>query len=174
MKKCLFLIVLCFFAPSVGRAELPYNARVASVPTPITEVFHQLAGTISSFYAVLFTAASDTNRPSQGTALTLTAAETVSAQPRPEEDGYILSLDGQKAHISLGKKEGVRQGLLLEIYRPKMLHDAVSGQRYPLKESLGFGLVIDVFDETSILHLSEFEVKTAVSEGKGAISDRVG
>ena len=174
MKKCLCLIVLCcFFTPIPGGAGQPYDVQAVSGPTPIAEAFQQLAGTISSFYAILFTPASNANRPSQNSSLALTVADTASAQSHSEEDGYILSLDGRQAHASLGKNDGIRRGMLLEIYRPKMLYDAVSDQRYALKESLGLGLVIDVFEETSVLYLSKFEVKTVVSKDGQAISSPV-
>jgi hypothetical protein len=76
------------------------------------------------------------------------------------EDGFVLSVDERKAHINLGIEDGVRRGMLLEIYRPKGLYDAMSNMRYPIGGSLGYGLVVEVHEFTSVMYLSHFEIKT--------------
>ena len=50
--------------------------------------------------------------------------------------------------------------MLLEIYRPKGLYDAMSNMRYPIGGSLGYGLVVEVHEFTSVMYLSHFEIKT--------------
>ena len=59
--------------------------------------------------------------------------------------------------------------MLLEIYRPKGLYDAMSNMRYPIGGSLGYGLVVEVHEFTSVMYLSHFEIKTVDSgnDGKG-------
>ena len=55
--------------------------------------------------------------------------------------------------------------MLLEIYRPKGLYDAMSDVRYPIGGSLGYGLVVEVHEFTSVMYLSHFEIKM-VDSGK--------
>ena len=161
------IALCCLFVPILVIAAPPH-AQVASTPTPTAGIFQQLVGTISNFYSVLLSSTSRTSSISPET-----------PSPTKHEDGYILGLDGQRAHISLGRKDGIRQGMMLKLYRAKALHNVVVDQQYPIEESLGLGLVIEVFDETSIIYLSNFEVKVVVESDRQLpkpvveVSDRV-
>ena len=76
------------------------------------------------------------------------------------EDGRILSISSRRIDINLGRVDGVKRGMGLEIYRAKILYDVSVNRTQTIKESLGMGLVIDVDQNRSTLYLSNFEVKT--------------
>jgi hypothetical protein len=77
------------------------------------------------------------------------------------EDGRISSVNSRRITINLGREDGVKRGMTLEIYRSKTLYNANTNQTQTIKEPLGIGLVVDVSRNHSILYLSNFEVKTA-------------
>ena len=90
-----------------------------------------------------------------------TTKEGLEGSASPElKDGRILSINSRRININLGRKDGVKRGMTLEIYRSKTLYDANTNQTQTIKEPLGIGLVIDVDLHHSILYLSNFEVKT--------------
>ena len=76
------------------------------------------------------------------------------------EDGRILSINSRRVNVNLGRLDGVRRGMTLEIYRPKILYDANADLTQTIKTPLGMGLVIDVDQNRSTLYLSDFEVTT--------------
>ena len=76
------------------------------------------------------------------------------------EDGRISSVNSRRITINLGREDGVKRGMTLEIYRSKTLYNANTNQTQTIKEPLGIGLVVDVSLHHSILYLSNFEVKT--------------
>ena len=80
------------------------------------------------------------------------------------EDGRISSVNSRRITINLGREDGVKRGMTLEIYRSKTLYNANTNQTQTIKEPLGIGLVVDVSRNHSILYLSNFEVKTANRE----------
>ena len=90
-----------------------------------------------------------------------TTKEGLEGIASPElKDGRILSINSRRININLGREDGVKRGMTLEIYRSKTLYDANTNQTQTIKEPLGIGLVIDVDLHHSILYLSNFEVKT--------------
>jgi len=90
-----------------------------------------------------------------------TTKEGLEGIASPElKDGRILSINSRRININLGREDGVKRGMTLEIYRSKILYDANTNQTQTIKEPLGIGLVIDVDLHHSILYLSNFEVKT--------------
>lgn len=90
-----------------------------------------------------------------------TTKEGLEGIASPElKDGRILSINSRRININLGREDGVKRGMTLEIYRSKTLYDANTNQTQTIKEPLGIGLVIDVGLHHSILYLSNFEVKT--------------
>ena len=137
-----------------------------------SDVVSQVVRTLSVFYYALLASSTDASEQ-VGSTVSSVSAELESKDDKiikqVLEDGFVLSVDERKAHINLGIEDGVRRGMLLEIYRPKGLYDAMSNMRYPIGGSLGYGLVVEVHEFTSVMYLSHFEIKTVDSgnDGKG-------
>ena len=77
------------------------------------------------------------------------------------EDGRILSINSRRINVNLGRLDGVKRGMTLEIYRPKILYDSSANLTQTIKTPLGIGLVVDVDQNRSTLYLSDFEVTIA-------------
>ena len=77
------------------------------------------------------------------------------------EDGRILSINSRRINVNLGRLDGVKRGMTLEIYRPKILYDSNVNLTQMIKTPLGIGLVVDVDQNRSTLYLSDFEVTIA-------------
>ena len=171
----IFCVLMLVFIIAVDQTSA--NSSLSSYEPSLTvayfsDVVSQVVRTFSVFYYALL--ASSTDAADQ-VGSTVSSVSTESESEEDEiikkvlEDGFVLSVDERKAHINLGIEDGVRRGMLLEIYRPKGLYDAMSNMRYPIGGSLGYGLVVEVHEFTSVMYLSHFEIKTVDSgnDGKG-------
>ena len=171
----IFCVLMLVFVIAVDQTAA--NSSLLSHEPSVTvayfsDVVSQVVRTFSVFYYALLASSTDASDQVDST------VSSVSAESKSEddeiikqvlEDGFVLSVDERKAHINLGIEDGVRRGMLLEIYRPKGLYDAMSNMRYPIGGSLGYGLVVEVHEFTSVMYLSHFEIKTVDSgnDGKG-------
>ena len=171
----IFCVLMLVFIIAVDQTSA--NSSLSSYEPSLTvayfsDVVSQVVRTFSVFYYALLASSTDA---SDQVGSTVSSFSTESESEEDEiikkvlEDGFVLSVDERKAHINLGIEDGVRRGMLLEIYRPKGLYDAMSNMRYPIGGSLGYGLVVDVHEFTSVMYLSHFEIKTVDSgnDGKG-------
>ncbi|MBB15122.1 hypothetical protein CMK22_07605 [Candidatus Poribacteria bacterium] len=171
----IFCVLMLVFIIAVDQTSA--NSSLSSYEPSLTvayfsDVVSQVVRTFSVFYYALLASSTDA---SDQVGSTVSSVSTESESEEDEiikkvlEDGFVLSVDERKAHINLGIEDGVRRGMLLEIYRPKGLYDAMSNMRYPIGGSLGYGLVVEVHEFTSVMYLSHFEIKTVDSgnDGKG-------
>ena len=171
----IFCVLMLVFIIAVDQTAA--NSSLLSHEPSVTvayfsDVVSQVVRTLSVFYYALLASSTDA---SDQVGSTVSSVSTESESEEDEiikqvlEDGFVLSVDERKAHINLGIEDGVRRGMLLEIYRPKGLYDAMSNMRYPIGGSLGYGLVVEVHEFTSVMYLSHFEIKTVDSgnDGKG-------
>ena len=169
----IFCVLMLVFIIAVDQTAA--NSSLLSHEPSVTvayfsDVVSQVVRTLSVFYYALLASSTDASDQVDST------VSSVSAESKSEddeiikqvlEDGFVLSVDERKAHINLGIEDGVRRGMLLEIYRPKGLYDAMSNMRYPIGGSLGYGLVVEVHEFTSVMYLSHFEIKTVDSGNDG-------
>ena len=167
----IFCVLMLVFVIAVDQTAA--NSSLLSHEPSVTvayfsDVVSQVVRTFSVFYYALLASSTDASDQVDST------VSSVSAESKSEddeiikqvlEDGFVLSVDERKAHINLGIEDGVQRGMLLEIYRPKGLYDAMSDVRYPIGGSLGYGLVVEVHEFTSVMYLSYFEIKM-VDSGK--------
>ena len=162
----IFCVLMLVFIIAVDQTAA--NSSLLSHEPSVTvayfsDVVSQVVRTFSVFYYALLASSTDASEQ-VGSTVSSVSAELESKDNKiikqVLEDGFVLSVDERKAHINLGIEDGVRRGMLLEIYRPKGLYDAMSNMRYPIGGSLGYGLVVDVHEFTSVMYLSHFEIKT--------------
>ena len=162
----IFCVLMLVFIIAVDQTAA--NRSLLSPEPSVTvayfsDVVSQVVRTFSVFYYALLASSTDASEQ-VGSTVSSVSAELESKDDKiikqVLEDGFVLSVDERKAHINLGIEDGVRRGMLLEIYRPKGLYDAMSNMRYPIGGSLGYGLVVDVHEFTSVMYLSHFEIKT--------------
>jgi len=171
----IFCVLMLVFIIAVDQTSA--NSSLSGYEPSVTvayfsDVVSQVVRTFSVFYYALLASSIDASDHVGSTASSVsTESESEEDEIIKEvlEDGFVLSVDERKAHINLGIEDGVRRGMLLEIYRPKGLYDAMSNMRYPIGGSLGYGLVVEVHEFTSVMYLSHFEIKTVDSgnDGKG-------
>ena len=171
----IFCVLMLVFIIAVDQTSA--NSSLSSYEPSLTvayfsDVVSQVVRTFSVFYYALLASSTDAS-DQVGSKVSSVSTESESEEDeiikKVLEDGFVLSVDERKAHINLGIEDGVRRGMLLEIYRPKGLYDAMSNMRYPIGGSLGYGLVVEVHEFTSVMYLSHFEIKTVDSgnDGKG-------
>ena len=174
MKNLTAIAIFCVFVPVFAvavdqpAADNALSSReFVTTASYVNNAASQIFRTLSVFYYALLASSANTSNQTDDTGI-LTPVSSKSADAEvPEavpEDGFVLSVDKRKAHINIGAKDGVQRGMLLEIYRPKGLYDAISDVRYPIGGSLGYGLVVEVYESTSVMYLSHFEIKMVDSE----------
>ena len=163
----LMLVFVVMVDQPVANSSLQGRKFVATA-SYVNNAVSQVFRTLSVFYYALFASSIDASDQAAPTVISVPVeveSEVAEVTERELEDGFVLSVDERKAYINLGVGDGVQRGMLLEIYRPKGLYDAMSDVRYPIGGSLGYGLVVEVHEFTSAMYLSHFEIKM-VDSGK--------
>lgn len=165
---CVLMLVFVVMVDQPVASSSLQGRKFVATASYVNNAVSQVFRTLSVFYYALFASSIDASDQAAPTVISVPVeveSEVAEVTERELEDGFVLSVDERKAHINLGVGDGVQRGMLLEIYRPKGLYDAMSDVRYPIGGSLGYGLVVEVHEFTSAMYLSHFEIKM-VDSGK--------
>ena len=165
---CVLMLIFAVVVDQPAANSSLLSSESSATASYVNDAVAQIFRTFSVFYYALLASSTDASDQVDSTVISTSAeskGEGTEITKRVLEDGFVLSVDGRKAHINLGIEDGVQRGMLLEIYRPKGLYDAMSDVRYPIGGSLGYGLVVEVYEFTSVMYLSHFEIKM-VDSGK--------
>ena len=165
---CVLMLVFVVMVDQPVASSSLQGRKFVATASYVNNAVSQVFRTLSVFYYALFASSIDASDQAAPTVISVPVeveSEVAEVTERELEDGFVLSVDERKAYINLGVGDGVQRGMLLEIYRPKGLYDAMSDVRYPIGGSLGYGLVVEVHEFTSAMYLSHFEIKM-VDSGK--------
>lgn len=72
-----------------------------------------------------------------------------------DNDGKDLSITD--FYLNAGHENGVREGMLLDVYRPKSIVDSITSQRKRIRVLIGKLKVIDVYKDISIARIDTLE-----------------